>query len=838
MARHSKLAAIFGHPTRLEFDPRAVPADHSNSTRPTLGPEYEYLWWVLGQRRDVGLDKEARPKIERITDAKGPRRVTERWVNVFLFDADRKATSWFVELWVDDVGRHHLNPAATKDQRLAWSHDPEASAGELHPELPRRVAGRRRYVALVATPFRLSDDCITVLETDNTLMRFTTPVNPASEKLLEYGGAPVGAGDVAGTEPYLVLPVEAPFDVARTLAGDIEQARSERAVLLGQDGESKEAEADDKETAEKYFFCRSLLALVKHPKLGSELYDDFAGSKRYELEIFVDRHERKLAREDLKAEATGADLVGWLRREFVQLLMNGCEKDDSERLLIEMAAITSGLGQTAAGLSYLGSLKEREPMTSFMRRMFDGPERFGQAELQIATMGLKHFAGSFGVVQKAKLFNKEIAIASVVHEINEVLGKVAPGWRSSFDVQTKVLKDFALRPDLAHSSSPARDVHVRVQALRASHQSLQRLGKILGGADMGLKLLDTFNIGLALRVYFATEVTREDLRGKRGMAIAASSGSLLASILNQAFELAGRDKVALGLRVSTRLLGFVCAAHAACVGYAAGKDAWDKGDYDAAVAMYASTTLTVAGAILSFAASGSSLGPLGGALAVLGGLAYFVYSFVKDSDLETMVLHSAFGWEAGEKAPEVGWSPISMDCLADSWTNQSIALETIQRQFALGIGRRIVLDKTGPTPLSKARIYVGHVDRDTKFEITWQWQARHGSGEHTQHWVPKRGSQKEPTFEYGPLLQQGDDHNPFFDVDIPQAAWDDCGYEIPSGGYRFDNLTISVTKTYDLGSRTGRIPHHGPLLLTVQQGTIQTNPDTRALSIEAKTKPS
>lgn len=837
MARQTKIAAIFGHPTHLIYDHRhARPRKWPQWLAPPPAAKAECNDWAAGQRLQASTDAAGDPFVEPRLDAERPGLVRKRWVYVFLYDQEKNETPCFLELWLDDNTNVHVNPEHGSE-RLQWSPPDGVRVDDVDVEqgLPRLVAGRRQWATLIATPFRLTDEALDVLGKDNKILSLATSVDLGDKKLLE-----AELDDVAGSRvpsvDFLVIPVLSVFDVARNLSLDIQHNRSFRQRLMGQDGQFHTATRDDEELADEYAFSRSLLGVAEHPRLKDEVDDDFGKGKLDELRKFVRSHEQRLVRPDFLAEAIGAELVAWLQRELVDILMDGCLPSDGGRLLLFLDEITAGLSQTGPGLAYLGALGRARHRSSFMGRVFDGTKPLEPKTIKLANRGLKHFAKVFTAVWVSMLIVPDTKIETVLHSLETVLGSVGPGWQSSTKIATGIAEVFALRPKLGPDGSPAARLHAQVKSLVATRASLEKLGKGLGYADLGFKIIDSLNVALALRAYFATEITQEDLRAKNGMAAVMYGADLMTALLNKGFDIAGRETVAASVRGAVRFGGLVVAAYTVYSGFLRYTEARDRGDYDAMVAIAAATGWTTVGmSIAYFSGVAAEFGPIGWAIAATGGLLYFVYLYVRDSDVETFVLHCAYGDRAGKDGggQHVPWCPVPLRDLAKSWSRQSEVLGLIQRQFALGFGERASVGKHSKTPFYKARLYTGYVDTSTKFDVVWKWTAVYGSGEHGQTFSAKNAPTKAGEVDFADMLEIDGNGELYIDINIPDAAWQDCGYTKSGGGYGFDDLAILARKSYSVRGGVELIPLDDPILLTVQRGTVAPNVDTRVVSMRS-----
>lgn len=825
MARRTKLAAVFGHPAYLYGHLRYTQRFEivSNPLEQGIRHELEALQWAPGRIR-VEFDSKDEPRVRRDYQSNQDsfRMVRDRWVYVFVFDGTTRRTAWFLELFVDNDFAYHLNPAREKSERLSWSPEDGSEAVDLGHELPSAATGRKWFVGLIGTPFRLSDACIDALENDDKIFRLIPPIDLSDDKQVQRvtSGPP---GHVTASIEHLALPVVLPFDVGRQLSIDIDRARSKRANLQGVDGEFDKASPGQVVEAEQYVFSRSLRDLIDHPKMTIDFSDDFGEGKEQEMRSFVKEHERKIERLEFLAEQTGVDLARWIDRELVQILLDGAEPTDGAKLLEPLGEITAGLSQTSAGLACLAKYSQRSKDGTFLHRLFSGHAPLSPLDRVVAEKSLKSFVGIFATFHKAKIAHLEIAVETILQEVRRVLSPMAPEVTfGDLEVRSVFIKGLATDPELVPKSRGAKSVLIRVKAIHPKIEFLQSFGKAVGGVQLALTFFDTINFAVAVKAYFDADSKQVEETREKGLAAAAASANLLATVLNKTFDAVGRKSIALGVRVAVRGLGVVAAIHAI---YAMGKDAQEamnRGDYDAAVTRLAAGSLTVTGALLSFGATvadASALGWIGIAVGVVGGIFHVVYLYVKDTDLETLVVASGYGDLLRESNERPKWSPVPLPQLAADWELQSRALGALQRQFAVGYGNRASSPTRKVTPFFEARVFVGHIDDSTRFEVEWVWATTllDTEGRELQTWKLFTDEEEE-TRQYGPILQVTGSGQPFFDIEIPEKAWREAGLDPVKSGGGFSHLTIRVRKLYQQGTSELQIPPDGPVEVIIQEG--------------------
>jgi hypothetical protein len=825
MARNTKLAAIFGHPTELFGHLRFTQSfviDFATGRRQV--PPHEALQWRPGALTvHTGPKGRSVAEISRVTQ-RSYLMLRNRWVYVFVYKGAKNTTSWFLELFVDPKGEIHINPARDPSTRLQWDPPGTSATGTLAHELPRAVTGRKWLYALIGTPLRLTDACLSKLESGDAVTRLTTPVDISDQKYLTRQVAEHNV-------PRLTLPVLLPFDVARQLSHDILVTQPKRANLLGLDGDPGEAAtAKQVETAKKYFFARGLHTVVDHPKLGETLEKHFQDGNADTLRTFVTDFERRVDELDLLAASVGADLSRWMERELVQILLGGVLPAEGSALLRIIDEVTAGLSQTVPGMVCLSRFCEPSRAGTFMHRFFSGGALAG-ADAEIAREGIESFVKAYGSIQKARLVvDHEDAVHRIASELQHTFGAVGLDWRpDDLEVRTAFIDSVTLQHEGKPGQPGAQELIVEAKAVNAKTAALQ---KAFGRVDLFLALFDTLNFALALRAYMNT--AEDTLRTERGLAAAAAGSQVFAGLLDNVFDLVGRKNVHLGARFAVRSLGVLASVHSLHVAVKDRKEALARGDYDAALFAISSGTIGFSGALAPVVAKGALGGWIGLGLAALAGVAYMAYLYLKDSDLETFVLHCGFGKQAlrRESTAHPRWSPVPLSALAKDWEQQSIALGSLQRQFALGFGERARIPPGAITPYFNARVYVGHVDMDTTFEVTWRWHGFRGeaNAEERQVWIAARrpGTKGDP---FGERLRFDANGEIFYDLPIPKRAMNDSG--IISGQHEFRFLRVLVQKTYAIPGRSKRVsvPPNAPLELTLQEGSVEPNSSVRVLSV-------
>jgi hypothetical protein len=841
MATETKIAAIFGLPTELYsytkyVTPTDVQGPPGDPSKPRHRPEYQE--WVLGDL-DVTVDASGKVKVRKVRHDRASAPITpvrSRWVYVFVYAGAVGGARLFVELYVDAEGKIQLNPASDLAERLEWRPNETEVWSDEAPPLPRAVAGRDWYFCVVGVPWRLDDDCVDRLTKDDKIVYLVDTVDLSDPKHYELTGSSVIGATGVGDLLKLALPVTCPFDVARRLSTRITEARTQFAKMSGHGDESDGETAGASERLEKYMFARSLADLVKHPDLGSEIGDEFKEGAKTEMLAFVAEFEGEATQLQTTAETIGGLLARWFDRELVQLLLDGATVEDSSQLMVVVDEILAGLGKTAAGFACVTGQLMRPGPSSFLHRNFSGASVLEGTTAQIAQKGLNSFAQAFASVQKMMLFHRDVDARNLLVSVDTVFGGLAPGWSAGYlEHKMETFEQVVLTRDPSGHTS-IQTVKADVEVLHGRVERLERLGRLLGHADLVLKMVDTINVCLAIKAYVNTDVGKQGLRSKRGVAAAVAGGRLVGDIVTRMLKgVAETDAKQRAASVAGGGIGLLFCAYDFVSVYETSGKARGYGDYDACAALWVSYGASLLGAgfsfVSSFALGTSWTGGVGAAFSALAGAFYVVYLYVKDSELETLVNHCEWGRLAGRGSTDAEpvWSPVGLRALASSWEHQNVALGALQRQFALGIGPQIMTESGKVLPLRVLRIFVGHIDEDTSFEVTWTWQAKPlpgaptPPGEDSATWVFRHD--EVPVGQmFGLMLRVGAAGEPYFDVRIPEDALRDR-----ERGYEF--IRAQVRKQYKAGSKTRLVPPKAPIEITVQLGDRDTNADTKVLSL-------
>lgn len=837
MAYDEKIAAIMGHKAYLYGHKRYIqglPANHEELLgRPgaSLRPDLEALRWVPGSLQ-ARIMEGGKIKIVRRRDHEhNAKLLAGHWVYVFLYDGRPESVRLFAELRVDaGTGgaalRVQLNPLGDTDQRLSWPDELGAVVSDDYkPELPRSAGGRKLYHLLIGTPFRLTDACLAKLVKNGKIAELVPAVDRDSDLVDETLTSDV-AGHTVRHEKGIAVPVLLPIDVAVQLASDVKAAQRGRAKAAGLDPSAKGAAAARRDV-QKYHVARTLHALRKHPDFGSKVTTKLSAAKLSQMEIFRQTHERIQKKHAVWCETLGVELARWFDREIVQILLDGAVRDDARIVIEAMAEISAGLEQTSAGVVCLARYCGPKSADSFVRRNFDGPlTDDGKAML---TDSGKSFAKVFAAVQMAKIAHFDPKADAVLQGLENVFGSVIKDWKAAdFDVKVATLEQYSMRTKLRPSSGAAEIRLIEAQVLSYRAAGIERLGKVVGGVDFAFKVLDSINFAIAVKQYVDTDPNDIKGRTRKLVELGATGGDLLASFLDTVFDHVGRDNVWKSARIGVRSLGFIAAILSVGLSTRTVLDAWAMGDYDAAVFEGAAAGTSVVSAVVSAVATAgesASFGWMGLALGVAAGVLHVAYLYCKDSDVETFALlcHWGPGVRSSEDlAEKPGWLTVPAASLANDWDAQCIALAAMQRQFAVEVGNKVSRDGR-EVDFRNVRIYVGHVDADTRFEVTWRWKPASGGNEqhHKTIWtmtplakVPKGADE---IGGFGERLMTTAKTEPNFEAPIPDKALS-AGNVFGTGALGFEYLRVEVSKTYEELTSRRSLPPKGPLKIEVKVG--------------------
>ncbi|MCR9161599.1 MAG: hypothetical protein ACE37F_35490 [Nannocystaceae bacterium] len=729
----------------------------------------------------------------------------DQWIYVFYRKGPVDGVAWFAEI-------HHpggtkpprMNPMTTKETRLTWSPGKkiEGEGREEAPHLPGLVAREEWEFAFVGVPFRLEDACIDMLEDEmHRLCTFERLSSYRYQAVVEAHGH---------TVPLLskdfIVPVWMPLRVCQTLATDVRVANSLLANLSGVAGELDGGPFDPPEEFLEYAFCSALSGLMEDPQRAEKLRRAMKEERRFDPEKTVREHDLKVRAQTLLVYCLSSDLARVYDSDLHQILLNGYIDEHAPRALAVDQEIMLGLAMHQPGLLVLLRMFEGADPRFKHTSLFARPRSASARQRKLASSS-KTAALSIGAAfLKAAAWRHAVeAGESLLADTGGLFDVVAPGVVKNLSLETETIS--AVLPKPGHAAGV--ETRVPVRRLVLSADDVTALDKVLKGVGVAGVLLDTINLGFALRDFEDAAKRHPQLVAQKTLAATGALVSLLAGIADFALDLKGAH---ITWRMTSRTVGLVGAALTALSTAVDIQRAYDRGDQDAGDALFISVSASVAGTMICWIAMSAELVALnvfGLVLLAVGALSAVVAEFLIDSDLEVFVKYSTFGKNAGKKGSAV-WSPVPLDELAGSWRVQLVALQTILSTFAVGFGEFAKMEIDGEkldSDLYDLRIFVGLVDAETSFELVWTWRASGGSGSISEVLAN--------TGEPGGLHSRTRVHPKsgalYVDVPAPEQMLVDARAFIQSDPRRELHGEVSVVKKIRVADETVLIPSSGGL---------------------------
>lgn len=311
-------------------------------------------------------------------------------------------------------------------------------------------------------------------------------------------------------------------------------------------------------------------------------------------------------------------------------------------------------------------------------------------------------------------------------------------------------------------SDPLREPEVSVRGT-------ERLEAVAKGAEIALKVLDAINLVLAVRELHEISESNPKLRSEVMRDAIFQSLDLVKSVMD--FALKDAKGVA---RLAPRILGTVLAARTAWRSIVKAHEALSYGDINAFAAMaVVSVTSLIAVGIAAVGQAGAAAGHFGAIVAAVGVLASLLYTWAKDTKLQTFVAHSSIGNKAFRSLStgEPGWATVRLNKLASSWDSQLEALAALQGQFSLYTDA--TMHHQG-ADMNNVRLRPGVLGSGSRFVATWTWRP-FGLASDT----PLKSTTIEIEGAVGMLR---DKDGLFIDLTIPNEVFDkgrDAGKPIP-----------------------------------------------------------
>jgi len=847
MAIRSHVVARFGfHPTFCHFDTYTRTAEFNLKRLEYLPVKgAEALQWGPGraaERRDPGTLTKSLPDVnlwkirpDRPVPAqeKPAKKIQgvlpDHWIYVFATQRGEKRASWYAELFALDEITTALNPKATRAERLDWA----PSDANKHESPPANVSyslnGRDNFVTAIAVPYRLSDECLDALEAEMVPL---TDFVEVSSKLQSFPGAD-------GLQ-WLEIPVLHPWNVAENLATEIRAARSRYSRRNGMPGENPsgfgkppiQPEQAETESCKQYALMSAIVALMNG---NADLRSDIEDRLGDEEAIAVAKRSLKTRpyeqlRYHVEAELLGADLAGWLSRRLVRILMDGyivspapTKSTELEDMMTSLALATVALKYTSTGLEFLRRLRTSDWRDTLLGSIADPSAPSSLKRIEDARPYVDATLAIGAVALTARVLLDGTASFALVTELETLFETTFQGdWKNSLDERKKIIKKFVFWDyALGETSGKSEKVRVRARRLELKMDTTSKLEKIAGAADKVLKVLDAINLALAIRELREISESNPKLRREKALDIVFQSLDFVKTVLE--FAVKGEKGL---LRLAPRVLGTIVAARTAWKSLVTAREALTYGDINAFAAMaVTSVTSILAIGVAAIGEAGAAAAHVGAVIAAIGVLASLLYTWAKDTELETFVAHSSIGDRAffPMSTAEPGWATVPLKKLAGTWDRQLKALAALQGQFTLFTDS--TMHHQG-ADMNNVRLRPGIIGSASRFIATWQWKAV-GDAPHAplhEHEVRIEGAEG--------MLR--DSEGVYIDLTIPPEIFNkatDAGKPIPP------RIQLSVVREiYASDGVKVTLPLHGPAVMDCRRIKKPSSEKIRSMDIvKAKT---
>ncbi len=838
MAVQSNIVASFGfHPSFCHFDAytRTATYDFEKGTYKSVASAEARQWRPgrAAERRRQGTEDdqlgkvdltEVRPDLPVPDESQGtverPGVIPNHWIYVFSATRGSKQAQWWAELFAIEELDIVLNPNTTRDTRLGWSpkkgqgENGEESAAPASNQPPPTIAaslnGRDKFVTALAVPYRLSDECIALLEAEIIGLADFVEVAKGLRSFTAEDGS------VSPTDQWMKVPVLYPLTVAKNLAAGIREARSKHSRRNGAPGENPANPSGtalppnqaETESCKQHALVSAVVALMKSSgQLKKDLSDRLSsGEPLLVAKRSLKTRPYEQLRFHVEAELLGADLAGWLSRRLVRIVTDGYlvptnKPPEIEELVLSLALAAVALKYTSTGLALLGALRSGDWRGTLLGSIAAPSEPGAITRIEHARPWADAVLAIGAVALSARILLEAAHSIDVAVELEAVFGAAFEGkWTKSFELRKKSIDSFVAWDGwgFGNPDGPTDKIRMRACRLEVRMEMSSRFESIAGGMEKALKILDALNLVMAVRELHEISESNPELRSQKIRDVIFQSLDLVKSIMEFAFD--GKKGFS---RVATRALGTILAARTIWQSGFKAYQALSYGDLNAYAAMATVTATSIMSVGIAYiGGAGAAAGHFGAIVAAIGVLASLVYTWATDTKLQTFVLHSSIGRFAFREMSvgEPGWATISLNKLASGWNHQLEALAALQGQFSLYTDHTMTHHDT---ELRNVRLRPGVLGSASRFIATWFWKDA-GDPSH----APLR------SFEVRVNAGEGmhrDAEGLYIDLTVPLDAFNkatDAGKPIPL------ELKVSVIReVYAADGVKVTLPLHAPAVM-------------------------
>lgn len=740
-----KLAGVLGAPYAFAMHKRYAKADNG-----LWQQGYRTLDLPKGHsRREIQIIDNADAAANKTTDDKRPAALRGQWINAFIFsEKDGFKPKWLFEAYVTDHGLIYVNPNKRKQNKNKATLDnglilKGSTKRKQINELFGLVNGRHKVYWFVGSRHRLSVKAIDRFESEPYLYRKVTLFTflpRISMTGLQGTGAQV-TGYVTTEDDTLAIPVDSPYEVAKTLHADLKAWQEEQLRVNGgmasTDGSQMDVEpsAENIKDLNRYAVAKFVAHYAHDDKVGAELQMCLASGGLNEAERYAKRFEVKRERIARIVETVAADLCNWMTHVIFRIVHEEMERDEEHILIPDYARCVENLVGTQVGARFLldqADLIEANPKDPLHKVVF-ATEPLKGATKKIVGAALADAVIILGTYQAMKLTNSTGESLALIQKIRGHVSKLISA-DDAFDMAEKTYLTLIRESNTKYNIDPSRiyqAAEARAQLISAK-PDLDQPSSVQGALS---KIIHLLNVCSALHAYATVpQAYSVETKAARDAVIATgiqtTSSIFRKMILDQKLHITARRWV-----VAAHTLGFISTAVTVYYDYRTVTGLAKAGDSDAALAMMSSTVLSLTSNAVALAASifwrsnavlrlATNIVALAFAIAAI--ICYFFYVYYKDSDLESFFKNCTFGKHAGlGEDAEKTWAQIPLGELYASWSAQVEAIFALTRGFAVKIRQSRVKDPTGTVHERYAtRVYLdpGELYEDDAFIVTWWWR--------------------------------------------------------------------------------------------------------------------